>query len=162
MQATGVLPTSYHVYEIAGRLFGEETLVSEAAAPQKFDAETIHATYIGEDGVTRAALLCDIEFAARAGASLTMFPVDLVEESIKTKVFSQTLQENLQEVLNICVNLFMDAFSDRLHLGQIGRGESGFDERSKVVLASKQRADFDIDIPRYGRGKIALIIAKAN
>ena len=159
MQATGNLPDANHVFEIVGRLFGDETLVKQASSPFKVDGETIYATYVGDDGTTRALLVCDIAFAVRAGASLTMIPPGTAEESIQTKDIPDNLFDNLGAILNICVNLFMDAFTDPLRLGATIRDSSELDDNAKAVLESSQRADFDIDIPRYGEGKMTLLIS---
>ncbi len=158
MQATGNLPSAKQVFEIVGRLFGDETTVKEAASPYKIDAESILATYVGDDDSIRALLACDIEFAVRAGASLTMIPPGTADESIQTKEIAENLFDNLGEILNICVNLFMDAFTDRLHLGENIRDISKLNDSAKAVIEGSQRVDFDIDIPRYGLGKMSLFI----
>lgn len=162
MQATGNLPSTNHVLDIMSRLLGEETFVRESASSCKIDQEEILATYIGNDDKTRALLICDIAFAVRAGASLTMIPPATVEESILTKSIPTNVADNLSEILNICVNLFMDAYTDRLHLGSIVRLDSELDDCAREVLKSKQRADFDVEIPRYGWGRIALLIGEPH
>jgi hypothetical protein len=148
------LPDLASVRSLFSSLFGQETTTAASETPVSHDDTCIIATYCNDSGEPKRIIVCNGEFANRAGAALTMFPVSGANEAIKAKEITESHLENFHEVLNICVNLFPQSSGSRLVLGEVHTAD---DARNKLSeLSTTTTVSFDVDIPRYGTGLFSL------
>lgn len=152
------LPESGPVQRMLGDLLGCAVTVKVASRPLAVDGLSV-AVYSTSDGGVAAALgFCDVGFIAASGAALSVLPVPLVAEAVKTGRISETMLENWGEVVNVCASLFNDVST--MHVRLTGRAvvpAKPAPELLAAARASRTRIDFDVTINRYGVGKLALV-----
>jgi hypothetical protein len=77
------------------------------------------ASYAHDDGSSAGICWMDMPAAGSAAAALTLTPVSIVDESVKSGKLLAPLDENVREVLNICARLFASAESHRVYLSEV-------------------------------------------
>lgn len=112
------------------------------------------ARYATEDGQL-VACVCDLRFAAMAGAALTMVPPGMAKEGIAAGKLSETLQENFAEVLNIMAQLITSSGATRVVLQKTEYLKTPL-PADVIALLAGTRADFDVIIDAYGAGNVTL------
>ena len=151
-----VMPTAQDVLEMVNVFFGEDTSVSDATPADLSDRHV--ATFISSGENVVAILACDSKFVAYSGAAFSMLPVDVANEMVKSGDFSDVIKSNFHEVMNICSRLLMSDHSEHLRLDQTLSPGDG----SNIVAEMRTNgalSGFEIGIPGYGAGHIAVLIA---
>ncbi|MFO1349979.1 MAG: hypothetical protein U1F68_04570 [Gammaproteobacteria bacterium] len=153
-----VLPKVPDVTKMLEMLLGDG-LTAKPAAPLDAKSGNIVALYVSPDGKPVAAGVCDTAFAAYAGAALSMIPPGGAKDAAKSGDLSATMMGNVHEVMNICSRFLMNDATPHLKLATVHRDGKELPDGSKAFLgAALPRLDMEIDIPRYGKGRLSLLI----
>lgn len=113
--------------------------------------------YIGDDGQPVAACAVDAPLAANAGAALSMLPPAVAKDAAKSKELTDVMVANLQEIMNICSRLLMNDTSAHLKLEKLYSSKAMSPELTKVLGSVQGRVDFELNVPKYGAGTLAVI-----
>lgn len=151
-----VIPDEKAVNELLSIILGDGLSVTANDSPE-FESRYI-ATFINDENKLVAVCASDLPFAGFSGAALAMIPVGTVEDCIKANELTESLSANFYEIMNICSRLMLSDTSDHLKLdktlapGDLPEGIEELKTNSEVV-------GFEVDIPRYGAGKMDFLIA---
>ena len=151
-----VLPDKNDIYEMLNILLGDNMSVEYKDAvdlKQKYAA-----LYVDAEDTPRALCICDVAFAAYSGGAMTMMPVDTVQQAIKENDLSEMLSQNLYEVMNICTRLVIDDNTPHLRLTEVKKTEE-ITEIIENLLATGNRGDYEVSIPRYGKGLMTFLVS---
>jgi hypothetical protein len=135
-------------------LFGDELIVKDAgekAAPAAFAA-----IYVHEDQSPGAACLCSQEFAAFAGAALSMVPPNVAKDAARGGALTEMMAGNLYEVMNICSRLVISDTTTHLRLAKVCSSKEA--DGLTLIEQTGKRVEFEVSIPRYGAGNLAFIV----
>jgi len=114
-----------------------------------------------DDNKLAALCICNMEFASRIAAALTMIPENIATESIKNGKLADVLDENFLEVMNVATTLFYNASSPHVKFKTLYFSNEELPrEVLRLVRRPAGRIDLEINIERYGPGMISLMINK--
>jgi len=113
--------------------------------------------YVADDGSPVAACVADVALAANSSAALSMLPPAVAKDAAKTKELTDVMIANLREIMNICTRLLMDDGSAHLRLEQIYPAKSLPAPAAGLLGAAKGRVDFELNVPKYGPGTLAVV-----
>ena len=153
-----VTPKDVDVKAMLAMLLGDNLEVKPA--PGALDtSKGLYALYVDDTDAPVAACVCDPAFAAYAGGALSMLPPGGAEDAAKSGELSDVMVDNTYEVMNICSRLLMTDSTPHLRLQKLYKdmGEIPEGGRSVVTKPSK-RVDFDLKVPRYGSGRLSLLL----
>jgi hypothetical protein len=124
------------------------------------DSVAAVADFVTDTGVVGVVCMADLALAATLGASLTMMPNPVVQDSIRKNAFDEEmLLENLSEVLNIMTRLFNSPDTPHLKLGNLHTLPGELPEKMQKLMAQPAaRRDFDVTVEGYGDGKLTLYV----
>lgn len=151
-----VLPNQEEIYEMLSLLLGESIQVEYEPMPLDL-TNTYVAIYANEMGEPGALCCSSVAFAAYAGGSITLLPVDATREAAQYDDMTEMMTQNLYEVMNICTRLVINDETPHLKLTEVRKYEE-VAEIVRPVIGSGNRGDYSIDIPRYGSGKLAFFV----
>jgi hypothetical protein len=151
------LPDAPLVKELLGMLFDGLAVKSGAKLDVAAGSACYAAVYVGATGLPAALCVCDIAFAANCGAALSLLPPGVAKEAAKSKDLTPVMLANLHEVMNICTRLILREDSPHLKLRDLVTLAALPAETAAGMRASKVRIDFELDIVKYGPGKLAVI-----
>ena len=152
-----VLPDKESIYEMLNLLLGEDMTVEYKNRPAQLD-KTYVAMYADAEGVPHALCACDVAFAAYSGGAMTMMPPNTVKNAADDDDLSDMLRDNLYEVMNICTRLVIDDNTPHLKLTEVKRA-SEIPEIVERMLATGNRGDYEVSIPRYGAGTMTFLVS---
>lgn len=113
--------------------------------------------YVADSGAPVAACIADSSLAAHASAALSMLPVAVARDAAATKELNELMVGNLREVLNICTRLLMSEESAHLRLEDIYPALAMPAKVAALLGAQKGRIDFELTVPKYGLGTLAVV-----
>jgi hypothetical protein len=150
-----VLPAQTAAYELLSPLFGDGLEVKKAASTGGVQPAYI-AMFIRQDESPGAAGLCSKEFAAYAGAALSMLPPNAAKDAVKSGSLTEMMIGNLYEVMNICSRLLFTDDTPHLRLTKVtsaaeAEGMAQLKEGASIV-------EFDVTIPKYGTGRLGFLV----
>ena len=159
MATTHPTPRDIEVRQMLAMLFGNDLTISETdALPTGADSGNAAAVFISDDDNPVTACVCDMKFAAFAGAALTRIPVGGAEDAAESGELTENMIGNLHEVMNICSRLFMSGNSPHLRLDKLYTKIAEVPENALTMLDSiAGRLDLKVSIPGYGEGQIAFL-----
>lgn len=106
-----------------------------------------------------AVIFADLALACTAGGALSSIPRNIVEEGIKSGDVPANLLESYQEVMNAAPGWFerpnlpkLKVDSTKSAAGNCSRG------MLTMMLKSKHRLDFAIEVAGYPRGRLAICV----
>lgn len=141
-----------------GLLARKVTGVKIAPFPLARRGPRITAVYLENPDSLISICVCDLAFAAYAGAALLMVPVGTAKECIYSGKCTPELLENVAEILNICRQCFE---SPGHHVGT----EQLYPVPEKVpapiaavIAAPHHRLDLEITIAGYGSGHLSIVV----
>ena len=151
-----VIPDPDAINNLLSIILGDGLDISENDSPE-FDSRYI-ATFVNPENKLVAVCSSDLPFAGYSGAALAMIPAGAVEDCIRDKELTDALSDNYYEVMNICSRLMLSDTSDHLKLDKTYTPDNppeGVDELKEggTVIG------FQVDIPKYGTGKLDFLIA---
>jgi hypothetical protein len=151
------LPDLAQVRELLGMLFDGLVVKSGAKCDVSAGSGSYAGVYVTDDGTPVALCACNIAFAANSGAALSMLPLNVAKECIKSKELTEVMLGNLREVMNICTRLLMNEVSPHLRLAELCPIKALTGPAAAIIGAAVGRVDFDIGLGKYGNGLLALI-----
>jgi hypothetical protein len=113
--------------------------------------------YVADDGAAVAACVADLGFATNSSAALSMLPPAVAKDAAKTKELTEVMVGNLREIMNICTRLLMDDSSAHLRLESVYPSKSLPPAAAQLLGALKGRVDFELTVPKYGPGTLAVV-----
>jgi two-component system chemotaxis response regulator CheY len=107
--------------------------------------------------VSSYVVICNLSFAARVGAALTLIPRSAAAEAIVAGRLTESIADNFHEALSVMSRLFDAGGVARVHLGRVHLpGEAPPDEVVDLLGKPIARTDLAIDIGGYGPGSLTL------
>jgi hypothetical protein len=113
--------------------------------------------YVADDGKPVAACAVDVALAANSAAALSMLPPGVAKDAAKTKELTDVMVANLQEIMNICSRLLMNDNSAHLKLENVYPSKAMPPALTAMLGASQGRVDFELNVPKYGAGTLAVL-----
>lgn len=152
-----VLPDKDTIYEMLNLLLGDNMSVEYKDGQVGVDNK-FAAIYVDAENTPRALCICDVEFAAYSGGAMTLMPLDTVKSAIDAGELTEVLSQNLYEVMNICTRLVIDDETPHLRLTEVKKtGEIA--EVVESLLATGFRGDYEVSVPRYGKGMMTFLVS---
>lgn len=136
-------------------LLGEDMNIT--MTQESSDSGAYTAVYVDTEGEPKALGVCDLPFAAYSAGAMTMMPKDPVDEALRSEDLPEMMFSNLHEVFNICTRLLIDDQTKHIKLQEVSKTTEAELSLSSAPTVSG-RADFKIDIPRYGSGTITFVV----
>lgn len=164
MVAVHPLPTQAATRRLFTDLMGRPTGVNPRDKSQKplslATKPCIASVYQRDDASVAAVMLCDLAFATYTGAVLTSIPVGMADAAIDKGALDGMLLDNFREVANVAASLFNRAGIPHVKLTQVAVLPGGqlADAAKALALKPGARVEFDIEIPQYGSGCVALLV----
>ena len=135
----------------------------EVKPGKKFDVAPASGSWVGlyiaDDGAPVAACVADVALAANSSAALSMLPPAVAKDAAKSKELTEVMVANLREIMNICTRLLMDDGSAHLRLDSVYPAKALPAPAAKLLGAVQGRVDFELTVPKYGPGTLAVISA---
>lgn len=116
---------------------------------------SVHCTYLTDDGQLNAVGLLEFKLAAFMGAAMTMIPVRVAEQAIKSNQLDPTLLDNVREVMNVGSQWLMPAQAPHVVLGETHVGPLP-NALATLIKTAPRALVVDLDIQGYGSGRLAL------
>jgi hypothetical protein len=113
--------------------------------------------YVADDGRPVAACAVDVALAASSSAALSMLPPAVAKDAAKNKELTEVMVANLQEIMNICSRLLMSDGSAHLKLQKVYPSKAMPAELATLLGAAQGRVDFELNVPKYGAGTLAVL-----
>jgi hypothetical protein len=151
------VPTSARLAELLTGLLGKRINAKTATMPLRGPA-VCAAVYVAEEGTVGAYVVCDPAFAAWTGGALSLMPPAVAGEGAKTSKFTPAVMENYHEVVNICASLLL-VTGPHIRLASVHTPPAIPATVTAALTKNQGRADFDVEVPGYGTGKVAFILA---
>ena len=133
----------------------------EVKAGKKFDIVPPSGSWIGlyvsDEGKPVAACAVDCALAANSSAALSMLPPGVAKDAAKSKELTDVMVANLQEIMNICSRLLMNDSSAHLKLDKVYPSKAMPPPLTALLGASHGRVDFELNVPKYGAGTLAVL-----
>jgi hypothetical protein len=159
MGARYPLPVQEDLRDLLTELLGRE--VSAVRSDQPVDpSQGAIADYVTDEGAVAAIVVCDLAFACRAGAAITLVPAPAAEEALAEGALTPTLVENLREILNVTARLLNSAQTPHVRLREVRA--PGSQPPAEVLRLAAQPADrrsFEVEIQGYGPGRLTVAVA---
>ncbi|MFC7479738.1 hypothetical protein ACFQX7_06490 [Luedemannella flava] len=142
-------------------LLGRDVNVSVTGPAQASDVKGMAiAVYTDQNLRLSAVLGLDLPLAANAGAALGLLPPGAAEDAVDDKALAPNLAENVKELCNIFTGLLNREDAPHLRLYQfIAPGEQVPTDVASQLIALGQRLDLEVEVTRYGTGRLALSVA---
>jgi hypothetical protein len=137
-------------------LFGEG--VSVRAGERHSPEASWCGVYRDDAGAAVAVCLCDDEFGAYAGAALSVLMPNDARAAVRGAVLTDAMRANLYEIMNILSSLLMNDHTPHLRLREMETLPSADAAVQEIVSAPSRRTAFRVDVPRYGSGRLALVL----
>jgi hypothetical protein len=157
MSTTVPLPDAAKVRQMLGLLFDG----LEVKPGKKFDLAPASGAwaglYIGKDNAPLALCAFDVALSGYAGAALSMLPPAVAKDAIKSKDLTDVMVGNLREIMNICSRLVMTDTSPHVRLENVHPASKFPAGMNAVISGQKGRIDFELSVPRYGAGTLAVV-----
>jgi len=154
---TVTLPDAKYAATLLGMLFDGLTVKPGAKLDLAAGAAAYCAFYVADDGTPAVCCACNIDFAANAGAALSMLPPGVARDAVRARDLTEVMRGNLHEVMNICTRLVVRENAPHLRLsGVVAVGALTPDQAARLKSA-RARVDFEIGIPKYGSGLFAVL-----
>lgn len=149
-----VKPTNMAILNYLQMLFGDDVKVDKGTSVAP--AKGFIGTFVDDEGQVVGGCVADINFAAYAGAAMSMLPKGAADDAIKSKDVTEVMTGNLGEVFNILSRVVMDEGSDHLRYREVLSPEADADVAGTLKALSENA--FAISIPKYGKGQLSIYI----
>lgn len=152
------LPTPEVVAQQLGALLrrpvkATPTTVKSAASPS-------FGVYHTGDEQPVAVCGADLSFAAYSAAAFSMIPEETAEETVKAGQLDEGMAEIFGEVLNVASRMFGEYDTRRITLmGKSYSPAPPTPDMVKVIRASREKLDLEIEIEGYGKGLLMFRVA---
>lgn len=157
MATTYPLPDAAKVKQMLGLLFDG----LEVKPGKKFDITPPSGSWVGlyvaDDGKPVALCAADVLLSANSASALSMLPPGVAKDAAKSKELTDVMVGNLREIMNICTRLLMSDTSPHLKLEALYPATALPAGATAVIGGAKGRIDFELTVPKYGPGTLALV-----
>ena len=134
-------------------LFLVDVTLVTASESDHSSSEKIAAIYRNDDGKIAAVCRSDFEFAARAGAALTMFPCGGCDDAIAAQELDENYIDNFNEVMNLLATLISASNGKRIFLSELlTPGQAMPEDASALIDGHRICLTFKATFARYGDG----------
>lgn len=153
-------PSKAELKDMLGMLFNN--LEVQDCDPLALDADNLFfGLYLDDDDKPVTLVVCDLPFSAYMGSSMTMLPPPVAADAIKSGKLEDMMVGNVKEVMNIVSRLFMLRGGTHLRFATLHPVEDGLpDSVSELMANVDQQVFFDVEVPRYGSGKVGFLVPK--
>lgn len=115
--------------------------------------------YLDDDDNPVTLVVCDLPFSAYMGSSMTMLPPPVAADAIKSGKLEDMMVGNIKEVMNIVSRLFMLRGGAHLRFATLHSMKEGLPDSVSGLLGNiDQQVFFDVEVPRYGTGKVGFLV----
>ena len=151
-------PSKAELKDMLGMLFAN--LDVQDCEPVALDtSDLFYGLYLDDSDKPVTLVVCDLSFAAYMGSSMTMLPPPVAADVIKSGKLEDMMVGNLQEVMNIVSRLFMLRGGSHLRFATLHPASEALPDSVSGLLASvDQQVFFDVEVPRYGLGKVGFLV----
>jgi len=151
-------PTKAELKDMLGMLFNNlEVQDCDSIALDTDDL--FFGLYLDDDDNPVTLVVCDMAFSAYMGSSMTMLPPPVAADAIKSGKLEDMMLGNVQEVMNIVSRLFMLRGGGHLRFSTLHPVKDGLpDSVSELLGKTEHQVFFDVEIPRYGSGKVGFLV----
>ena len=151
--------TTETICRLLSSLLGKKvTGVKVPALPLARRGPRITATYLQEDNTVIAICICDLPFAAYAGAALLMVPVGTAKECIYSGKCTAELLENVAEILNILRQCF-ESPGHHVAAERLDPIPEQIPPPIAAIIATpRHRLDLEITVAGYGSGRLSIVV----
>lgn len=158
MDTSYYLPNDKETLGVLSMLYGDDIKVCKDDESLAVENSKLYGLYVDSEEKPVAVCLCDTNFAAYAGAALSMLPPGGAEDAAESGDISATMKENVYEVMNICSRLLMSDKTPHLKLVNMYSDLGELSDDAVAMMKNAQAGShFDIDIPNYGKGRLSLV-----
>lgn len=159
--STITLPAALTIRNLLEDLLGREVTITTANPPVAQDMRrTIVAIYVDSTTKMTAVLGLELPLAAYAGAALGLMPPGGAEDCVEEGQLSATLAENVGELCNILTSLLNQEGSPHVKLYKVYVPPEPLpNDAQALLLALGNRTDLQVEVARYGKGKLSLSLA---
>lgn len=154
-------PSKAELKDMLGMLFSN--LDVQDCDPIALDTDDLSfGLYLDDDDNPVTLVVCDLPFCAYMGSSMTMLPPPVAADAIKSGKLEDMMVGNVKEVMNIVSRLFMLRGGAHLRFTTLHSIKEGLPDSVSGMLGSiDQQVFFDVEIPRYGSGKVGFLVPPA-
>lgn len=152
-----LLPNATETMSIFGMLYGDNVSIENSDKQVALDNSKLTGLFVDSDGAPVAACMCDLSFAAYAGAAMTMLPAGAAQDAVEEDDISQTMKENIYEVMNICSRLMMSDDTPHLKLEKMYDQSELSPAALAMIAEAKEHKEFDVKFNNYGSGQISFV-----
>lgn len=159
--STITLPAALTIRNLLEDLLGREVTITTANPPVAQDMRrTVVAIYVDNTTKMTAVLGLELPLAAYAGAALGLMPPGGAEDCVEEGKLSATLAENVGELCNILTSLLNQEGSPHVKLYKVYVPPEPLpNDAQALLLALGNRTDLQVEVARYGKGKLSLSLA---
>jgi hypothetical protein len=161
MNATVALPSTKDIKALFDGMLGRnvEVGMGNSWSPTAKEPAVV-AEYVTDRTVLGALAMTDLDLSVLAGAAMGLLPRGGAEDMISERNPTADVMANLYEILNVLASTLNK--SDAVHLRLTTMHE--FDDTlpgdvAATVAAVLNRLDLVIEIPGYGKGRLAVLTA---
>jgi hypothetical protein len=155
--STYPIPSAAQVKDLLGMLFDGLTVKPASKLDVSAASTSYVGVYISDGGDPVALCACNLDFAAGAGAALSILPPNAAKDAVKAKALPTAMQDNLRELMNICTRLVIKDGSPHVRLQDIYSAKSLPAPAAAIAGSATGRADFEVALGRYGSGVLSLM-----
>jgi hypothetical protein len=155
--STYPIPSAAQVKDLLGMLFDGMAVKPASKLDVSAASSSYVGVYISDSGEPVALCACNLDFAAGAGAALSILPPNAAKDAVKAKSLPAPMQDNLRELMNICTRLLIKDGSPHLRLQEVHPAKSLPAPAAAIAGAATGRADFEVALGRYGGGVLSLM-----
>jgi hypothetical protein len=155
------LPPEKLVKDVLDGMLGRETTLKHSDTRlSPIDAVGgMVAAYCDDAGKVRAIAGWSVAAGAYVGGCLGLIPPATTEEMVTERYLNEDVAENLGEVCNVLAGTFEQAGSPHVRLLKTYQPSAKTPPDMAIFLYQHvERIDFDIEVPTYGTGKMAVVI----
>jgi len=154
-------PSKAELKDMLGMLF--TNLDVQDCDPVALDnSDLFFGLYLDDSDAPVTLVVCDLAFAAYMGSSMTMLPPPVAADVIKSGKLEDMMVGNLKEVMNIVSRLFMLRGGGHLRFATLHPASEAQPESVSGLLGNvDKQVFFDVEVPRYGSGKVGFIVPAA-
>lgn len=152
------VPSRAELKDMVGLIF-DGADVNEAE-PFELEAPALHfGAYIDDDDNLAGVLVCDAAFGAYASCAMTMLPLPVAQDAIKSGSLEEMMVSNLREVMNILSRLFMLRGADHLRFDRLYSVKKGQmpENINEYMNGADKKSWFRAAIPNYGDGQLGFV-----
>ncbi|MCC7010691.1 MAG: hypothetical protein IT184_17910 [Acidobacteria bacterium] len=147
---------------IAGILGVQVTVRQGSPVNPRSSKPAVAAVYRRDDDEVAAVMACDLELGTAIGAAMTMIPARVAEEMVNRNTIDDMIYDNLREVMNVLASSFNNQ-TNAVHVRLVDLRRTPAEPLDEAAIVAVQqpaaKADFEIDVPRYGTGRLSCYMA---